>query len=84
MKLSWDSNAVQALLVDSVAVSPNALFNSTFRFANVAVTPGVHTVTTMPAGQPVGLEIYGYQAGSSYASTGPQRFENIAPNLMVP
>jgi len=81
VQLTWDTATVTSVLVDGVQVTGMSLGNSTFSYANAAVAPGSHRITTVPAGQPVGDELYGFTAFASYATMGPRQFDVIAPTL---
>lgn len=83
VQLTWDSAAVTSVFVDGVPVTAfEGIGGSTFRLANLAVSNGTHVVTTTPANQGVGLEVYGYYQYTSYASAGPRRFQVLAPTLV--
>lgn len=82
VQLTWDTAAASSVVVDGVTVTGMSLGSSTFAYANVAVAPGQHRVTTVPAGQPVGVELYGFTSYASYATMGPRQFDVIAPSLM--
>ena len=82
VRLAWDSAAVTGVAVDGTPVTGVAVANSSLVFANVSVNAGTHVVSTNPAGQPVGVELYGYTTFSSYATMGPRDFRVIAPTLV--
>ena len=80
-RLTWDTASVSSVLMDGSPVTGSTLVGSTIAFANVPVAAGDHQLTTVPAGSPVGVELYGYTSYASYATMGPRQFETIAPTL---